>query len=387
MKTILNSVLILFFIFPNLAFGQPKTAQEVLVDEVSFEEESGNIKIILTLNKPDKVFCYDIKDPSQIIIDLLGNAYAKVKEQIPINKGGIKRLLASREIGKTNLAFDKNYYPVDFFIVELDKPKEYQLTSGNTKAVVEIGVLKAKKEEALSEEGVQLAQEKPKQIMEEETKAVSEKEAFQPPSKVLAKEKSITEEELYRPKEETKAIPKEKKVSKEEPRVLAKEKRIEEAQKLITPKEEQKEKSEDIQTAEVTKVFKQKEEIRLTPNRKKSIEARNKGYAAQTQGKFDQAQECYQQAIKLDPKYPTPHNDLGIIYEERGLLEKAAEEYKKAIELDPNYAAGYSNLALLYEKQAKLSEALPYWKKRADLGNPDDPWTKRAKDKLERYNK
>ncbi|MBM3253633.1 MAG: tetratricopeptide repeat protein, partial [Candidatus Omnitrophica bacterium] len=122
--------------------------------------------------------------------------------------------------------------------------------------------------------------------------------------------------------------------------------------------------------------------------REKACELRDKAYNCLIMDdKIDKAIKLYQQAIKLDPKYPTPHNDLGIIYEERGLLEKAAEEYKKAIELDPNYAAGYSNLALLYEKQAKLSEALPYWKKRADLGNPDDPWTKRAKEKLNEYKK
>ncbi len=346
MRGPIGIILALSFIVSAPVFAQTKSVPQdvVLVDDISFEE-AGNIKLILALNKPDKVFCYDIKNPPQIIIDLLGNAYFKGSEQLSVNKSGIKRISASKDFGKTNLASDKNYYPVDFFVVELDEPKEYKLASGKTKAVVEIGALRAEERMPL-EEDMEPATEEPESVKEGTRIA-----------KLSASEKP--KEEVRRPYKPD----------------IAREGAIEEKFQ------------EEPQPREEAKIPKYKEAPTLTLARKKSVEMRNKGYTAQTQGKFDKAQECYQLAIKLDPKYSTPHNDLGIIYEEKGLLEKAGEEYKKAIELDPNYAAAYSNLALLYEKQAKLSEALPYWQKRASLGEPDDPWTIRAKDKLQRYNK
>ncbi|MFH0838981.1 MAG: tetratricopeptide repeat protein [Candidatus Omnitrophota bacterium] len=120
---------------------------------------------------------------------------------------------------------------------------------------------------------------------------------------------------------------------------------------------------------------------------KKAQALRDRGYTYLMEDKIDKALECYEQAIQLDPHYASPHNDLGVIYEEKGLLGKAEEEYKKTITLDSNFVAGYANLALLYEKQNKFEKALSYWQKRASCGAPDDPWTKKAIEKLKAYGK
>lgn len=109
---------------------------------------------------------------------------------------------------------------------------------------------------------------------------------------------------------------------------------------------------------------------------------RAKGYDAQQRKQFDQAIIYYQKAIAIDPAYPMPHNDLGIAYEEKGWFDRAEEEYLKAIAVDPHFVDAYANLALLYERLGQLEKALVYWKKRVDFGHPNDPWTRRAIDRL-----
>lgn len=114
-------------------------------------------------------------------------------------------------------------------------------------------------------------------------------------------------------------------------------------------------------------------------------EYRKKGYEAQKAGDIEMAAVYYRKAIALDPFYAIPHNDLGIIYEMKGLLGKAEEEYKSAIRIDPNFAEAHMNLALLYERMNRIEEAIPHFIKRIELGEPDDPWTKRAWEKLWKY--
>ena len=109
---------------------------------------------------------------------------------------------------------------------------------------------------------------------------------------------------------------------------------------------------------------------------------RDQGYHAQQKGQLDIAIQYYQKAIALDPFYATPHNDLGIVYETQEKLEEAEREYLKAISLDPRFLDSYANLALLYERTGKKDKAIQYWKKRIDYGDPNDPWTRKAMERL-----
>lgn len=105
---------------------------------------------------------------------------------------------------------------------------------------------------------------------------------------------------------------------------------------------------------------------------------RQQGYVAQERGDVQTAITFYKKAVSLVPDYAAAHNDLGVLYESMGELDRAEESYLKAVSLDEYYLASYSNLAYLYEKQGKLKKAAYYWRKRVELGDPDDPWTKKA---------
>ena len=90
----------------------------------------------------------------------------------------------------------------------------------------------------------------------------------------------------------------------------------------------------------------------------------------------------YQKAVALDSAYPTPQNDMGVLLEEQGRLEEAEQAYQQALSLNPNYLEPHANLAMLYERMGQGEKAIYHWLKRYELGDPYDPWTSRAEERL-----
>ncbi len=116
--------------------------------------------------------------------------------------------------------------------------------------------------------------------------------------------------------------------------------------------------------------------------REEAISYRIQGYEAQRRGDRDNALSSYQKAAALDPTYPTPHNDAGVLLEEAGRLEEAEQAYLQALSLNPNYLEAHGNLAMLYERMGQKEKAIYHWMKRYQLGDPYDPWTARAEERL-----
>ncbi len=109
---------------------------------------------------------------------------------------------------------------------------------------------------------------------------------------------------------------------------------------------------------------------------------RIQGYEAQRRGGKASALSLYQKSAALDPSYPTPLNDAGVLLEDAGRLADAEIAYKQALELNPNYLEAHANLAMLYERMGKKEQAIYHWMKRYQLGDPYDPWTARAEERL-----
>ena len=120
----------------------------------------------------------------------------------------------------------------------------------------------------------------------------------------------------------------------------------------------------------------------LTELQQEARDYRVQGYQLQRAGELDGALSLYQKASVLDPTYAEVFNDLGIIYEAQGDIDRAEESYLRCITIDPKFVSAYTNLALLYESVRGLDKAAFYWQKRAEFGAPDDPWTKKAKQRL-----
>ncbi len=73
---------------------------------------------------------------------------------------------------------------------------------------------------------------------------------------------------------------------------------------------------------------------------------------------------------------------MGVIYEQLGLTDKAEESYLEALRLNDHYLPACLNLAYLYKKQGDTDKAIEYFKKRIEWGDPQDLWTKKAKEEL-----
>jgi len=106
------------------------------------------------------------------------------------------------------------------------------------------------------------------------------------------------------------------------------------------------------------------------------------GFKLQQAGNLDAAMSFYQKAIEVDPAYAVAYNDLGVIYEIKGDPGRAEDSYLRAINIDSDYLSAYSNLALFYENKRDMEKAFLYWQKRAELGSASDPWTEKAKNRI-----
>jgi tetratricopeptide (TPR) repeat protein len=69
------------------------------------------------------------------------------------------------------------------------------------------------------------------------------------------------------------------------------------------------------------------------------------------------AEKCYKQAVKLDPKYAEAINNLGTIYYSRESYRRAINQYKKVLRLKPDSASTLANLGSAYfaRKQYELA--------------------------------
>jgi tetratricopeptide (TPR) repeat protein len=116
--------------------------------------------------------------------------------------------------------------------------------------------------------------------------------------------------------------------------------------------------------------------------REEAAAYRSQGYEAQQRGDSTAAMAGYRKAAEMDPTYPTPHNDLGVLLEEDGRFEDAERAYLKALALNPEYLEPHANLAMLYERLGQREKAIFHWMKRYQLGEPNDAWTARAEERL-----
>ena len=113
-------------------------------------------------------------------------------------------------------------------------------------------------------------------------------------------------------------------------------------------------------------------------------EYRLNGYEAQQKGNLDEALTNYIKAASLSPAPASLFNDMGVTYEKLNLPEKAEESYLEAIRVDEKYLPAYANLAYLYEAKGDVQKAAEYLKKRIQEGDPQDIWTRKAKENLHR---
>ena len=82
------------------------------------------------------------------------------------------------------------------------------------------------------------------------------------------------------------------------------------------------------------------------------------------QDKIDDALNCYQKGIDLDPNNAMVYNNIALLYTNNKFDNKKAEYfYNKSISVNPINPEAHNNLGTLYKSMDKFEEAINCFKK------------------------
>ncbi|MBF0192997.1 MAG: tetratricopeptide repeat protein [Magnetococcales bacterium] len=107
--------------------------------------------------------------------------------------------------------------------------------------------------------------------------------------------------------------------------------------------------------------------IKLQPDN--SIALSNMGVALQSVGRLQEAITSYKKAIKIKPDYVGALSNLGYALTEQGKLEEAVSTLQKAVTIQPDHAEACYNLGNAQKELEKFDEAISSYKKAIEI-NP-----------------
>jgi tetratricopeptide (TPR) repeat protein len=97
-------------------------------------------------------------------------------------------------------------------------------------------------------------------------------------------------------------------------------------------------------------------------SKKIASEIFRKAYDAQMAGRPEEAIELYQQSIAMFPT-PEAHTFLGWVYSFQHRYDEAIEECRKALKLDPDFGNPYNDIGAYLIEKGSFEEAVPWLKK------------------------
>jgi tetratricopeptide (TPR) repeat protein len=119
--------------------------------------------------------------------------------------------------------------------------------------------------------------------------------------------------------------------------------------------------------------------VRLDPSL--AIAYTNLGNIRFRRGDEQGAEALYRRAIEIDNHQPEAHYNLGYVMLERGDARAATGYFERALEGDPRFADAQFNLAMAWEQIGERARARPHWKKYLEL-EPVGTWADIAREHL-----
>jgi tetratricopeptide (TPR) repeat protein len=95
----------------------------------------------------------------------------------------------------------------------------------------------------------------------------------------------------------------------------------------------------------------------------------NLGIAYDEVGRYEEAIEEFQEALRLDSGYIEVHNNLAVTYDKMGRYEEAIMELQEALRINPDYMEAHTNLGNIYVKLGRYDQAIAELKEAIKL-NP-----------------
>ena len=89
------------------------------------------------------------------------------------------------------------------------------------------------------------------------------------------------------------------------------------------------------------------------------------GFAFAVQGRLTEALEQYDDALRIAPRFASAHTGLGLVFATQGKLSEASDHFRRALESAPGDAQAHFYLGLILKKQGKWGEAAAHFRQAA----------------------
>jgi tetratricopeptide (TPR) repeat protein len=99
----------------------------------------------------------------------------------------------------------------------------------------------------------------------------------------------------------------------------------------------------------------------------------DQGMRASEAGRYDQALQAFDQALKLKPNDPAITSYKATVYYAKGNSTQALQLCEQIIKQHPNFGRAYYQRAMILEKQEKYDQAIADLQKAKSLGYGIDP--------------
>ena len=96
----------------------------------------------------------------------------------------------------------------------------------------------------------------------------------------------------------------------------------------------------------------------------------SRGLKLHQSGELKQAEDCYREVYRLDPKHTDALHLLGVVALQQGRLDESIETIRQALSLKPDTPEYHANLAAAFRAQGNFDEAITHYRTALQL-NPN----------------
>jgi tetratricopeptide (TPR) repeat protein len=100
--------------------------------------------------------------------------------------------------------------------------------------------------------------------------------------------------------------------------------------------------------------------LKIDPNDADAVY--NLGNALAQQGNFEVAGKQLQHALEINPGHAMAAYDLGNVRARQGRFEEAIDQFQRALKIDPRLTRAHYNVGSLLSQQGKLDEAITHFR-------------------------